>query len=99
MERLLRLDLRRHRRLVWIDDRLDQAGSGRGERLAELTGASGRIVAPDRAEAATFGALGEIHGLQIADELKIAADSTPLPLSHTAAVARDAVRTTNGRVG
>src|SRR3546814_12001708 len=86
MERLLRLDLRRHRRLVWIDDRLDQAGSGRGERLAELTGASGRIVDPERAEAATFGDLGEIHGLQIADELRNAEEDQLTTLCNTEAV-------------
>src|SRR5436305_14126904 len=51
MEGLLRLDLRRHRRLVGVDHRFDEARAGYGQRLSQLLAATFRILDADGAKA------------------------------------------------
>jgi hypothetical protein len=84
--RLLRLDFRRHRRLVEIHNGLDEDRSGSGERLRDHLTTLFRIGNAEALTAARVRESGKVDRMQIARELGVAEEDHLLPFDHSQGV-------------
>src|SRR5579883_3605101 len=89
MQRLLGLDLGRHRRLVLIDDAFDHHRPGRVQGLVEDAAAFLRPLDGEAAGAAGAREGGEVDGVQVADIFGIAEEDHLLPFDLAEAVVLD----------
>src|SRR5919198_2518585 len=82
VRRLIERDPRRHRRLVWIDDSLDECRTLGFERRFQRVANLLRLLTPESHATTRFGKLHEVDRLQLDAVFWISEEDHLLPLDH-----------------